>query len=164
MSAVSRREAFSLVEVVLALGIAIFVLISLTGLLGAAHNAGAESAKTIDAAGVASQIINRWRTVVEWNASHTNPAVAPASFPLPATIPTVGGEVSATSSIYIDNEGMVASSAQDGAFRLSYRVSRESAFPQTLQVHLQLSWPPQAPITNASRYDAVSTALLREVQ
>lgn len=153
--------AFNLIEVVLALGIASFVLLTLVGLLGTAHNAGADSAKNIEAASVASQVINRWRALTEWNYSRSTPSGAPRAFPLPVTIPNTNASVTG-SDLFVDSEGLQVASANEGSFRLSYKVSRPAAFPETLQVFLQLSWPPQAQADKASRYDVVSTALLRE--
>src|SRR5690606_34727807 len=59
--ALFAKAAFSLVEVVLAIGIAAFAILSVVGLMGVAMNSNTESERQIDAANLATQIVTRYK-------------------------------------------------------------------------------------------------------
>ena len=164
---VSSRLAvggFSLIEIVIVLGIASFALVALMGLSSLALNTTQESARNLEAASVASQLALRWTSMVEYNAepNTTTLAVLPANFPIPITLPDKNVEKTADD-IFINDSGLTTSVAADQTFRLKYSIRRSSDNPQMVRIYLRLSWPAQgysAAVDSRSRYDLISGAIL----
>jgi len=159
-SASAPAAGFSLVEVAVALGIVAFVLVVLIGLAGTALRSTGESSKSIEAANAASQIVARWRSILEWNTRPGNATLAsqPAGFPVSIDIPQAGQSHSGAD-IFINGEGDVVSS--DQKFRVDYKVERSDKTPGMVRLYLRLSWPPQAAAASGrSSYEIVTGILL----
>ncbi len=120
-----------MIEVVLALGVVSFCLVTLIGLLTIGLQAGRDSSDTIQAADMASWLVSVRRS------APTN--ALPAAFPLPALNQASSGEV------YLSDGGAIAP-APGAAFRLGYGISTNASAIALLS--LRLSWPASAnPIT-----------------
>jgi len=147
----------------MALGIVSFVLIALIGLANTAMRSTAESSKSIEAANVASQIVARWRSILEWNSrlGAETPAALPADFPVSISVPPAGQSLSG-SNIRINGEGMVEAAAISQKFGLEYEINRSADTPAMVRLHLRLNWPPEAPAGSAGRssYEIVTGILL----
>jgi len=121
------RRAFSLIEVMLALGIVAFCLVTLMGLMTVGLQTSRDSTDTVQAADIASMLVSLRRT------SPTNSL--PTSFALPPL------NLPANGTLYLAADGAVTSSAQ-ASYRLTYGVVTNSSQFSSLQ--LMLTWPPPA--------------------
>lgn len=143
-----RPPAFSLVEVVVALGLCTFTLIALLGLFQVGLISARESEDQVQAANLATQILA------------TRSAAPGADFtnsPIPATALT-----NAFSPIYSDSyvapDGRLTPTAANAAYRISCSAGTNSMTgPRLAQVRLVLSWPARAAASNAAgRYEAIT--------
>jgi type II secretory pathway pseudopilin PulG len=125
--------AFTLVEVVLALGIASFCLVALIGLFSVGIRTERESSERLDAAHIAQSLIA---------ARRASASAAPMGFPLPALVAGQGAE----GTVLLDENGDETPAGRRARFKLSYRIDAPAAgevAPFTL--YLKISWPAQAP-------------------
>jgi type II secretory pathway pseudopilin PulG len=142
-------RAFSLVEVVLALGICAFVLVALIGLFSTGLRTGRESEEQVQAANLASQILAT-RLAAPTTSSNLN------NFAIPLTALTNSyGDVYASSGGLVGLDGRTNSTP---AYRIICRAGTNAQTgPRLAQVYVMLSWPYQASISNAAgRYEALT--------
>jgi type II secretory pathway pseudopilin PulG len=153
--------AFSLVEVVLALGICTFVLIAVLGLFATGLQSNRESEQEIQAANLASMLITL-RT-----ASPTNDIPKLANFAIPTSAMTnlytnaYNGGSSLTNYIGLDGQ---LTNAANAAYAISCRAGTSFQTGSGLsQIYLMLSWPPQMNPTSASagRYEIMAYVPIR---
>lgn len=159
-SGLSRRDGFSLVEVTIALGIAVFVLVSLMGLASVAFRSMSDSGMKLEAASVASEISARWRSILLWNSDpdSTSTSTAPSHFPIPVELPVSGGSL-ASSGILVTRQGLVAADDDDKRFRLSYEITRSTLNPKVVLLYLRLTWPAGA-VNSLNGYEIMTSAAL----
>jgi len=141
-------RAFSLVEVVLALGICAFVLIAMMGLFSTGLRTSRESEEQVQAANLASQILAT-RTAAP--ASDNNLA----NFAIPAaSLTNAYTDIYGAAGTTVGLDGRTNSAA---AYRITLRAGTNAVTGARLsQVYLMLSWPPQAAISNAAgRYETL---------
>jgi uncharacterized protein (TIGR02598 family) len=144
----SRKFAFGLVEVTIAMGLVAFVMLALVGLAGRAMVSSRESKERVAASNVAVSILQGWAT---------NPKAPPGQLPIDAMDPAsvaVGGSVE-RNDILIDQNGEETASEQNATFRLKYRISRPANAPNQVLVWLHVSWPAAAGSgsSNVSSYE-----------
>ena len=139
--------AFSLVEVVMALGICTFVLVALIGLFSSGWKMTRESEDQMQAANLASQIIAS-RIVAPTN------SVSNAAIPA-GKLGQAYGNAYASEDRFVGFDGLLTADASAAAYRIACNIGTNAATGSRLsQVYLRLTWPPQAPATNASgRYE-----------
>lgn len=145
-------RAFSLIEVVLALGICAFVLVAMLGLFSTGLRAGRESEEQVQAANLASQILAT-RMASPTNDAHTLDFAIPASALTNAYADILGSEGG-----FVGLDGRTNVSASNAAYRLFARAGTNGLTgARTAQVYLMLSWPPQAALSNAAgRYETLT--------
>src|SRR5262245_29728356 len=125
----SRRRGFSLVEVVLALGLTTFCLVGLIGLFSVGIKTEHSSSDKLSATHILQGLIATRRATPD---STTNP-----DFPLPAIQP---GMVS-SSTLMLDANGSVAGSDSEARYRLRYSIDAPAAGdPRPARLHLYLTW------------------------
>ena len=158
------RGGFSLVEVVLALGLVSFVLVAVLGLFSVGLRGTQESDATIDASNLAAEMLGKRL------ASPTNelPALAGKAFGLPR-IPALETLPSAPTwnrtPVIVGRGGYEATDA-DRAYRVTYDYWRDtnatfSPNSRMVKVHIFLSAPPDAPLATAStRYEVMTSYLV----
>lgn len=135
-------RAFTLVEVVLALGISAFVLVAMIALFSTGLQAIRESEEQVQAANLASQILVRRLAASQ--------SVEPEAIPASALTGTYGDPFGGAD-MFVDFDGQTSTSADGAAYRLICRAGTNSfTGPQLSQVYLMLAWPPQADLANAS--------------
>lgn len=142
--------AFSLVEVVLSLGICAFVLVAMMGLFSTGLRASRESEEQVQAANLASQIL------ASRLASPSNPSPALA---IPAAALTnTFADVFGGTETYIGLDGLTTTDADAAAYRMVCRAGTNALTgPRLAQIYLLLTWPPQAAPTQASgRYETLT--------
>ena len=155
---ISRRAAavslagFSLVEVALALGIAAFALIAISGLLPVGINSNQVAAEQTATLGIVTGLETDLRVTAR------TATVSPSlGIPIP-TNPTVGyptTDANSTATFYLDDNGgpFPAPTTLDATSR--YRATVNFAVPPAGQrtatlVRITVSWPAQALPTNAN--------------
>jgi type II secretory pathway pseudopilin PulG len=141
-----NTPAFSLVEVVIALGIISFALIAVIGLVTVGSETNRESSGQIQAANTASLLMATARALP------TNP---PSSFALPNL-----SQTSVTNTVQIGIDGTV-NSAQ-AAYNLYYIVGTNIVTgPKLANVYLCLWWPlsAQMPTNNPGAYYEVAAQI-----
>ncbi|MDE1171472.1 MAG: hypothetical protein PW734_09740 [Verrucomicrobium sp.] len=147
------KAAFSLMEVVLALGLISFCLIALMGLLVAGLKNNRQTRSMVDATAAASLLVESLR------ASTNNRPVNLPQIPLPT-----GMEVASnTAPLYVDSGGYLVGSPRDAAFALNYRVQVVDTNLDICRIYIGLSAPPQAPVNSKERstYEVLSSFQMR---
>jgi uncharacterized protein (TIGR02598 family) len=146
-------SAFTLVEVVVALGIFSFALVAIVGLFMVGINTSKESSDQIQAANFASLLISSRRAL---------PTNAIANFALPP----LNVPYSSAGTYLTGNSGVAADGTTTGTpvYNLFYQVgTNNAAGPHLAQVHLVLWWPITAamPTNNpSSRYELTTQVAL----
>jgi uncharacterized protein (TIGR02598 family) len=135
-------RAFSLVEVVLALGLCTFVIVGLVGLLSVGIQSGKDSEDQIQAANMASLLISTR------SAAPTNYIT---NFGIPVTAMTNSYGNAFTAAVnYIANDGTLTN-ATYAAYQITCQAGTNSQTgSEAAQVYLMLSWPPQANVANGT--------------
>jgi Tfp pilus assembly protein PilV len=149
-------RGFSLVEVVLALGIVVFALFSMVGLLGVGLQNTQDSRERVQAATIAEQICSIRRAAPTTDLTSVQP-----NFPLPV-LQTAANNL--TSPIWVTRDGVVTTQGNaDFGFIYSITPRFDSVPANTAngvsQVYLCLFWPPRASPTAAStgHYEITTT-------
>jgi uncharacterized protein (TIGR02598 family) len=138
-------QAFSLVEVVLALGICIFVLVTIMGLYSTGLRINRESEDQIQAANFASMIISARRA-----SPLSQILTAIPSFAMTNAFANAYANGSQLTN-YVGEDGQLTATAANASYIISCRAGTNTLTGANLaQVYLKLSWPVQANPTNAS--------------
>lgn len=143
------ERAFSLIEVVLALGICAFVLVALIGLFSTGLKAGRESEDQIQAANMASQIL-------------TKCLVSPSNSAIPFAALTNAYADAFTGPQYVGTNGQIVAAGQ-AAYRIACKAgTTPTSGTRFAQLYFVLTWPPQADPTNAAgKFETISYIPLR---
>ena len=149
----SVRDSFSLIEVVMALGIVSFALVAIISLFFVGFTTNKQSSDQIQAANLASLLVATRRAV---------PTNAIANFALPPLNRTYS-----TNGTYLTNGAGVSldgTTSGTRSFNLYYQAGTNAATgPRVAQVYLLLWSPPSAPVpTNGpgARYELSTQVLL----
>ncbi len=146
------RLAFSLVEVVVSIGITSFCLITLLALFSVGITATRDSSEELQASHLAQSFIDTRR------ASPTNSI---SGFPVPPL--PLSGQPATTNSIpvLLTADGEATTTPASALFGLNYRLTPASTAGQKTPVliYLQFYWPAQASVANASGHYEVVTFL-----
>jgi type II secretory pathway pseudopilin PulG len=162
-----HRRAFSLVEVVLALGIFIFAGFALVGLLGVGLQNGSDSKQALQAATIAEAICSTRQAAP--TADFTVGGSAQPNFPLPIlSAPSVSNNISPLKPVYLTWDGAQTTLASGTArFGLLYNIDVpanyvKSVSPGAAPVYLYVYWPAQAVPTAAgtSHFELTTTFAL----
>lgn len=144
---VDAMRGFSMVEVVLALGVMAFALVAVAGLFSVGLRANKESSDQLQATGVASLLIAS-RRAAPTNAL-PNFALPPLNVPLTRN----------SAPINLALDGTVAADAARAPFKLDYLVGT-GANPKVAVVYLLLWWPgtaAQPPTNSPGAYYQIAT-------
>lgn len=148
------QRGFSLVEVVIAIGIVGFVVIGILGLFVVGLRTGSESLETTEAANLSSLLLNQRRMVP---IDGTNGPLL-SGFSLPDLEESKSNFDSSSSSItpvYVGADGY-ATNVAAAEYALGYIIRRNV---RSASVYCLLYWPPRADLTNAiGRYE-ISTEI-----
>jgi type II secretory pathway pseudopilin PulG len=148
-------EAFSLVEVVVALAIVVFALFSMVGLLGVGLANSHDSRERMQAATIAEEICSVRRAAPTNDLSNTQPG-----FPLPVLETQMGNISPPPVPLYLTRDGLLTNQANaDFGFLYSITPKLDAVPANTThgvsQVYMAIFWPANAPATNAAtgRYE-----------
>ena len=144
----ASRRAFSLVEVVIALGVCTFVLFPMMSLLSNGLRLENDSRQQMQAADLATLLVTERRD-------------APTNTLSSAILPSLSQACPATAvTAWVNFAGSTTSQAQ-AAFQLSYQVGTNSTNPTVGMIHLLFTWPPGAnPSTAPGRYEMTTQVLM----
>lgn len=164
----STQRAFSLVEVILAIGIASFAVLTILGLLGTAMRSNTESEERIQAANLATTLLIQYREYLNGNQSG-------ARWSSPLKNASIGAQppsrFSSPEAISIDGVG-VPQSDPSAAYALSYAIWKNSDLDASdapydlVNCSLRFQWPARAVFSGGSssqdRFDSyeVTTSFL----
>ncbi len=142
-------RAFSLVEVVLALGICAFVLVALIGLFSTGLRTGRESEEQVQAANLVSQILSTRIAAPTTSSNLTDFAIPPTA------LTNAYADVFPSSGALVGLDGRTNGTP---AYRMICRAGTNAQTgPRLAQVYVMLTWPYQASLSNAAgRYEAIT--------
>jgi uncharacterized protein (TIGR02598 family) len=128
------HKAFSLIEVVIALGLFTFCIVGIVGLLPIAANSVKSISQESNANNIAESISGFWQ-VAPLTASTSGGNFTMGNF----TVGTTGIQT-----FYYNNDGSIVPNVTDASLRLVYDVNALNGFPNTFTVNLTFTWPPNA--------------------
>lgn len=131
---IAPKNAFSLIEVVIALGIFSFCILGIVGLLPIAFNSVKSVSQESNANNIAESISGFWQ-VAPLTSSTSGGNFTMGNF----TVGTTGSQT-----FYYNNDGSIVSSVNDASLRLLYNVQNLSGFPNSFTVNLTFTWPANA--------------------
>lgn len=147
-------SGFSLTEVVIALGICTFVIISMLGLFQTGLVSGRESEDEIQAANLATRIIALRASTT--NAIGGNEGT---NTPIPLSMLTASytSNPNTTNLPFVGLDGLLTSKVPANGYRIcTWAGITPATGPQIAQIRVLLTWPASAAATNArGRYDAI---------
>lgn len=150
LSSPSQRLGFTLVEVVMSLGIFAFVGVALIGLFVVGVNTNHESVEELEATTL----------IQSWLAARRAAPTADIDDRCPLPPLNVTGPEVPKSPLLINKLGQTVSSANQARFGLLYRITPPSPGSNATRVHVLLFWPPGAKPEQAAGYQEMSTVFL----
>ncbi len=150
-----NKHGFSLVEVVLALGIFTFAGFALVGLLNVGIQSGRDSKEQLQAANIAEFLCSTRRAAPMQNVSSVQP-----NFPLPVLYPSANN---LSNPVYLTWDGTTTTLASGNArFGLVYNIIAPSTYtakvnPGYSTVYLCLYWPAAAPLNSPSSHFEITS-------
>ena len=147
-----KKEAFTLVEVVVALGIFIFAGFALIGLLSVGLQNSRDSKEQLQAANIAEFICSTRRATPMTNFPASTGSQP--GFPLPVLFPSQNN-LAATTPTYLTWDGTTTTTVANARFGLLYNIMAPTTYvtkvtPGVSTVYLCIYWPAQASPTNAA--------------
>lgn len=138
--------AFTLVEVVLAMGLMVFGVMVVIGLLSIVLETNRESRNQMGAANAASSIIAARRA-------------APTNSSVNVFLPVINQEWDSTKGEgYITSDGAVTANASTAAFYATYQAGINAATGDRAgNIDIELFWPPAAKTNARSHYEVFTT-------
>jgi len=143
-SHVRRRGAFSLVEIVVALGIFAFCIVVLLALMPVGLRAARSVSDESNAVNIGESILGGWRVQRAKDQPLTMAGMA-TNLP-PLTVAVNGQE------FFFDTRGQGVPSAEEAAMKMIYTVEPSS---NSSTVRIRFYWPPLAPTNTAQTRDLV---------
>lgn len=129
----TKPNAFSLIEVVIALGIFAFCIVGIVGLLPIAANSVKSVSQESNANNIAESIAGFWQ-VAPLGSSTTGGNFTMGNF-------TVGN---GTDTFYYDNNGAQVLTLAESSLKLDYEAQPLSSLPGSFTVNLTFTWPPNS--------------------
>ena len=146
----SDRRAFSLIEVVVALGIVTFCGFALIGLLSVGLKNSSDSKMQLQAASIMESLCAVRRAVATNDLSTIQ-----TNFPLPS-LASSAGNLTASTNLWLTWDGQLTSTAANARFGFLYNITAPTNYASTptsgnfATAYLCLYWPPLVSPTNAN--------------
>jgi uncharacterized protein (TIGR02598 family) len=143
------KNAFSLVEVVIALGLFSFCIVAITGLLSVGLGSTRSVVNESGAVNIAASVFGAWEAQQSGTAALTVPGLF-------AGLPALSGSTS--NNFLFDQSGVQVPGGGQGAFQMAYITTSSGAAPAiNTKVDLVFTWPVGAPATavQTRRYSRV---------
>ncbi len=132
----SFTKAFSLIEVVIALGIFSFCIVGIFGLLPVAMSSVQSVYNESNANNIAESIAGFWEVAPSGENSTAGGNFTMGSF-------TVGNPANET--FYYNNDGNIVTDNTDASLKLNYAASSLSGYANSYTLNLTFTWPANAP-------------------
>ena len=151
-----QRTGFSLVEIVIALGIMSFSTVAILGLFSVGLSSVGDSETKLNAANIASELLERWKA---------DPSSPMSDMPLPPVLNVETLPVTPPSTgkkVYIDDSGREVP-IEEAKFRLEYRLWNASATESVsstyfVRIQIILYWPAAAKtVTPENTYEVMTS-------
>ena len=146
----SDQRAFSLIEVVVALGIVVFCGFALIGLLSVGLRNSSDSKMQLQAASIMESLcaVRRAAATNDLSSLQTN-------FPLPS-LASSAGNLTASTNLWLTWDGQLTSSSSNARFGFLYNITAPASYSSSptsgnfATAYLCLYWPPLVSPTNAN--------------
>ena len=151
MTTLHNMRGFSLVEVTLALGIAVFCLVVIFGLLSVGVNTSTTSVEQTSATNVLSEVAGDLRSAPDPYPKGAAATTKVYKLPIPAAAATASPAptpIALSPPVYLDADGALDSAAGSATYQLNVWMTPGVGRSATI-ARLMLSWPPAAPTANA---------------
>jgi len=139
------QAGFSLVEIVIAVGIFSFVIVAVMGTMSVALSSTRDSEMKLAAAHTSAAIIG---------ALKANPTNRTDTSIFPNTL-----SGSSPSDLYVDRQGR-ATNQSAAAFRLAWKLTPDATLANLVFCNIELTWPPNAPANTVSSHRVATSILL----
>lgn len=139
-----HTSAFSLVEVVIAVGIFSFVIVAVMGTMSVALSSTRDSEMKLSASHTATVLIG---TLKANPTNRTDTTIFPNSLTGSGT------------DIYVDRQGRLTNQA-GAAFRLAWKLKSDATLTNLVFCNIELTWPPNAPTNTVSSHRVATSILL----
>ncbi len=145
----SSQAGFSLVEVTIALGVVVFCLVTVLGLLAVGINSTHSSTIQTSATNILTAVaadLESTPNAIPPTAKNSAPVVSPV---YGISLPASGTGTSATpTTIYVGEDGQVTTTAASALYRLSVWTTGSTTQQQETLVRLLITWPASAAYTS----------------
>jgi len=147
-------SGFSLVEVTLALGVVVFCLVTILGLLAVGINSTRVSTVQTSATNILTAVAADLQATPYSVPPSTKDSAVETSPVYGITLPKTGASTSTTpKTFYINEDGTLSTTGATGAlYRLSVWTTGSSSTNQETLVRLLLTWPPSVAYTTPQGY------------
>ncbi len=142
-SLILQPSAFSLVEIVIAVGIFSFVIVAVMGTMSVALSSTRDSEMRLAAAHTSAVIIGTLKA---------NPTNRTDTTIFPNTLTGTG------SNIFVDRQGRTTDQS-GAAFKLAWKLKPDATLANLVFCNIELTWPANAP-TNTVSFHRVATSIL----
>ncbi len=146
-----RRSGFSLVEIVLALGLFSIAILAIIGLMGSAMQQTRDSEEKIQAANLSSVLLTIFKQNLQTQFKTGTAPAWPDLFPLPTSVSATSAGSFSDPPVAIDSQGRTCDNP-DAVYALSYvlweepQVGTPTAPTRVVHCSLQLEWPGPAAV------------------
>lgn len=163
LPSIPNREAFSLIEVVVALGVVIFAGFAMIGLLGVGLQGNRDSKEQLQAATLAESLCTTLRAVPTSN--YSSASFPQTGFPIPYITNSINNYT--TTPVYLTWDGSTTNKA-NARFGLYYGVTAPASYapstsPGCSTVYLCFFWPAASvsvPASSPGHFEVASTFAL----
>jgi len=134
-----KNSAFSLIEVVIALGIFAFCIVGIVGLLPIAANSAKSVSQESNANNIAESIAGIWQV------ASLNSTISNSNFP----VTNLDIRPSSITNYYFNEFGQ-ATNSNSAALRMEYEAKTNDTFKNAYDVNLSFYWPANSTNTNTT--------------
>jgi|GEM_PF-2977415 len=152
-----QPSAFSLVEVVIAVGIFSFVIVAVMGTMSVALSSTRDSEMKLSAAHTSAVIIGTLKANPT-NITDTNFTISSVT-----SLATLTGTKNSPTNVFVDRQGRYVGSdktATNAAFRLAWKLTKDTTLTNLVFCNIELAWPPGAPTNSVSSHRVATSILL----
>ncbi len=162
----SSRNGFSLVEVVIALGVVVFCLLTVLGLLAigvnTTHDSTAQTSATNILNAITADVESTPNITANYSPASAKGSLAETSAIYGISVPATGTATSSTpTTLYIGEDGQVTTQAA-ALYQLNIWTTGATSTQQETLVRLLVSWPAAASYTRAQGYVENVVAMNRD--
>jgi uncharacterized protein (TIGR02598 family) len=137
----TKHKAFSLIEVVIALGIFAFCIVGIVGLLPIASNAVKSVSQESNANNIAESIAGMWQVVSFTNSTNYSTNITNANFP----VTNLMIRSTPLNTNYYFNDFGQETNSNSAALKMEYDARTNDTYSNAYDINLTFYWPANAP-------------------